>query len=110
MNVAKRTIPDIEPEVAYFTTRVANSNVVGWKKIRRCVTFLKQSKENKRIIGCFKLKKTITWVDVSFAVNPNMRSHTGGAMSMGYVMIHFRSSNHKLNTKIITESELVGTS
>ena len=41
---------------------------------------------------------------------PNIPSHTGGSMSMGYVMIHFRSSNHKLNTKIITESELVGTS
>ena len=39
-----------------------------------------------------------------------MRSHTGGAMSMGYGMINFRSSKQKLNTKSNTESNLVGTS
>ena len=54
--VTKRTRPDIEPEVAYFTTRLANSNLDYWNKIRRCITFLKQSKEDKLIIGCLKLK------------------------------------------------------
>ena len=39
-----------------------------------------------------------------------MRSHTGGAMYMGYGMIHFLSSKKKLNMKSITESKLVGTS
>ena len=48
--VAKRTRPDIEPEIEYFTTQVANSNVDDWKKIKCCITFLKQSKEDKRII------------------------------------------------------------
>ena len=48
--VAKRTMPDIETEVAYFTTRVANNNVDDWKKMKRCITFLKQSKEDKRIV------------------------------------------------------------
>ena len=30
--VTKQTIPDTEPEVAYFTMQVANSNVDDWKK------------------------------------------------------------------------------
>ena len=30
--VTNRMRPDIEPEVAYFTTRVANRNVDDWKK------------------------------------------------------------------------------
>ena len=75
--VAKRTITDIEPEVAYFTTRVANSNVDDWKKMKRFITFLKQSKEDKRIIERFNLKELFTWVDASFDVHPNMQSHTG---------------------------------
>ena len=43
-------------------------------------------------------------------MNPSLRSHTGGVMSMGYGMIHCRSSKQNLNTKSTTESELVGTS
>ena len=54
------------------------------------------------------MKELFTWVDASFAVHPNMQSHTGGAMSMGYGMIHCRSIKQKLNTKSITESELFG--
>ena len=108
--VKKRKRPDKEPEVAYFITRVENSNVGDWKKMKLCITFLKQSKEDKRIIGCFNLKEFFTWVDASFAVYPNMRSHIGGAISMVYGMIHCRSSKQKSNTKITTESELVGSS
>ena len=50
-----------------------------------------------------------TWVDASFPVHLDIQSHTGGAMSMGYIMIHCRSSKQKLNAKSTTESELVGT-
>ena len=80
--VMKRTRPDIEPEVAYFTTQVANSNMYYWNKMRRCPTFIKQSKQEKRIIGCFNLKDCFTWVDALFAVYQNMLSHTDGAISM----------------------------
>ena len=40
--VTKRNIMDIEPEVAYFTMQVANINVDDWKKMKLCITFLKQ--------------------------------------------------------------------
>ena len=56
------------------------------------------------------MKELFTWVEAFFAVNPNTRSHTLGAMHMGYGMIHCRSREQKLNTQITTESELVGTS
>ena len=42
--VTKRTRPEIEPKVAYFTTRVENNNVDDWKKMKRCIKFLKQIK------------------------------------------------------------------
>jgi hypothetical protein len=37
-----------------------------------------------------------------------MRSHTGGAMSLGRDIIYGTSKQHKLNTKSSTEAELVG--
>ena len=58
--VTNWTRPDIEPQVAYFTIQVANSNVEYWNKMKRCITFLNQSKEDKQIIGCFNLKKLFT--------------------------------------------------
>ena len=48
--VTKRTRTDIEPELEYFTMQVAISNVDYWKKMKRCITFLKQSKEDKKIV------------------------------------------------------------
>ena len=56
------------------------------------------------------LYKIFTWVDSSYAVHYVMKSQTGGAIYMGLGVTHCRSSKQKLNTKISTESELVGTS
>lgn len=46
--------------------------------------------------------------DAAFAVHPNMRSHTGGTMTMGKGSIINISTKQKLNTKSSTEAELVG--
>jgi hypothetical protein len=48
------------------------------------------------------------WADASYAVHPDMRSHTGGAMSLGRGVIYGTSTRQKLNTKSSTEAELVG--
>jgi hypothetical protein len=48
------------------------------------------------------------WVDASYGVHPDMKSHTGATMSMGKGAIYSRSTRQKLNTKSSTEAELVG--
>ena len=50
------------------------------------------------------------WVDASFGVHPDMKSHTGATMSLGKGSIYryARSTRQKLNTKSSTEAELVG--
>jgi hypothetical protein len=48
------------------------------------------------------------WVDASFAVHPDMKSHTGGVMSLGKGAIYGTSTRQKLNTRSSTEAELVG--
>ena len=47
------------------------------------------------------------WVDASYAVHPDMRSHTGAVMSMGKGAMQSRSTKQKINTRSSTESELV---
>ena len=51
----------------------------------------------------------IKWyVDAYFAVHKDMRSHTGGLMTMGTVGAYVQSRKKKLNTKSSTEADLVG--
>jgi hypothetical protein len=42
------------------------------------------------------------WVDASYAVHPDMQSHTGGTMSMGTSAVYYSSKRQKLNTKSST--------
>ena len=47
------------------------------------------------------------WVDGSFAVHPDFKSHDGATMSMGKGPVYSTSTRQKLNTKSSTEAELV---
>ena len=51
-----------------------------------------------------------TWIDAAYAVNPDMKSQTGGAISLGVGVLHAKSSKQKLNVISSTEAKLVGTS
>jgi hypothetical protein len=42
------------------------------------------------------------------AVHPDMKSHTGGMMTLGKTPVYGASTKQKLNTKSSTEAELVG--
>ena len=51
----------------------------------------------------------IKWfIDASFAVHPDFKSHTGGGMTYGKGIIQSQSRKQKLNTRSSTEAELVG--
>jgi hypothetical protein len=50
----------------------------------------------------------LSWyVDASFAVHPDMKGHTGDAMTMGTGFSLDKSTKHKLNTRSSTESDIV---
>ena len=78
--------------------------------MHRVLDFLRDTINDVRTIGANDLKKLYMWVDASYAVHPNMRSHMGGAMSFSRGIIHRKSSKQKLNTKSSTKAELVAVS
>jgi hypothetical protein len=49
-------------------------------------------------------------VDASYGTHNDMKSHTGGIISLGTGVVHSKSSKQRLNTKSSTEAELVGAS
>lgn len=53
--------------------------------------------------------QVIKWhIDASFAVHPDMKGHTGGAMTLGKGSIYGTSTRQKINSRSSTEAELVG--
>ena len=49
--------------------------------------FLQGTLDNDRVMGVEILGVLHIWVDTSYAVHPNMKSHTGGVMSHGHGII-----------------------
>ena len=105
--VSKRARPDIQPPVAYLCTRVSKPTESDWKKMVRMLTFMKQTKKDVLTLESDGTG-VITWgADASFAVHPDMKSHTGYGMTMGKGYLQTTSRKQKLNTRSSTEAELV---
>ena len=82
---------------------MSKSTSEDWKKLRRLLSFLKGTVNDKRIIGAISLENMYTWIDAAYGVYNDMRSQTGGAISLGWGIIHETSTIQKLNKKSSTE-------
>ena len=108
--VGKRARPDILVPISFLTSRVTTADLDDWKKLKRLLCYLLCTIDLPLILGIDDLCVVHTWVDASFATHHDMRSHTGGVISMGKGALYASSKRQKLNTKSSTESELVGAS
>jgi hypothetical protein len=106
--LCKRARPDIQTPISFLCTRVAKPDVDDYKKLRRVVGYLRGSKKMCLTLEADDLQVIKWWIDASFAVHNDMRSHTGGTMSMGKGSVYSASLTQKLTTKSSTEPELVG--
>ena len=108
--VAKRARPDIQVPIAFLTSRVTNADQDDWKKLKRLLEYLHGTSDMPLTLSIDNLTVVKSWVDASYAIHKDMRSHTGGIIMMGKGTLYARSSKQKLNTKSSTEAELVGAS
>jgi hypothetical protein len=106
--LCKRARPDIQPTIAVLCTRVKKPNKSDWNKLVRLLKYCNGTRKDILILKADNLNVIKWYVDASFAVHPDFRSHTGGTMTMGQGAIQSISRKQRLNTKSSTESELVG--
>ena len=106
--LVKRARPDASVSIAFLTTRVRSPDVEDWKKLGHFIEYLRATVDMPLILGSDKTGVLNWYVDASFAVHPNMRGHTGGALTLGRGYPIVSSTKQKLNTKSSAESELVG--
>jgi hypothetical protein len=106
--VAKRARPDIAVAISFLTTRVRSPDVQDWVKLRYLIEYLRSTTDMPLVLGATSGGVLHWYVDASYAVHPNMRSHSGGALTLGHGFPISSSGKQKLNTRSSTESELVG--
>jgi hypothetical protein len=78
------------------------------RKLGHCVRYLKRTANYPLTLEADSISSIKWWVDASYAMHPDMRSHTGGTMSMGKGSVYSSSIRQKINTRSATEAELVG--
>jgi hypothetical protein len=105
--LCKRGRPDIQTAIAFLCTRVQNPTKHDYNRLSRVIKYLRHSKHLVLRLGAANLNIIQWWTDASYAVHHDMRSHTGGVMSMGTGAANSSSRKQKLNTKSSTEAELV---
>ena len=108
--VAKRGWPDMELTTAFLCTRISKCTEQDWTKLRHLLHFLQTTINDECVIAADSLTELHMWVDASYAVHNDMKSHKGGAMSFGRGVFGTKSTKQNLNTKSSAEAEVVGVS
>ena len=102
--LGKRTHPGILPAVSLLCTRVQEPDKDDWKKLGSCIRFLRDIRDDPLTLSDHGTATICWWIDASFAVHHNLRSHTGATMSMGKGCLISISTKQKLNTRSSTEA------
>jgi len=106
--LSKRARLDIAPTVAILASRVQKPNVSDWHKLCRMMRYLHNTKKWHLTMSADDLRVMKWYIDASFAVHPDFKSHTGAVMTMGGGAMQALSRKQKLNSRSSTEAELIG--
>ncbi len=108
--LSRRARPDIIAAVSFLCTRVKEPTVQDREKMFHLIGYLKRMMGRVlmlRPMGIFKLE---AYIDASFALHPDGKSHTGIVVMLGGVGVFFASRKQKCVSKSPTEAELVALS
>jgi hypothetical protein len=81
--LCKRARPDIQLAILVLCTRVRDPNQADWEKLMRVVKYLNGTKGENLTLSANNLRVVKWYVDASFAVHPDFKSHTGAMMTLG---------------------------
>jgi len=106
--LSQRGRPDVRTAVSFLCKRTNCPDQDDWRKLTRVMRYLQSTLDLKLRLSADGKGIIEWWVDASFAVHGDMKSHTGATMSLGKGSVYSTSSAQKLTTRSSTESEVVG--
>jgi hypothetical protein len=90
--LAKRVRPDILLPVSYLVRRVRTPNLADQRKLERVVKYLRGSQQFGFVLEPDREVKVSAWIDASYGVHDDMRSHTGALVGLGKGPVWSKSS------------------
>jgi Reverse transcriptase (RNA-dependent DNA polymerase) len=108
--LGKRVRPDLLTACSFLTKRVQAPTDRDRGKACRVIRYLRGTAKLGIVLEGDKHLQVLAWIDASYGVHEDMRSHTGSVIGIGKGPIYVKGSGQKLNTKSSTEAELVGLS
>jgi hypothetical protein len=105
--MATRARRDIQTAIAFLTTRVKSPDEDDWGKLKRVLKYLNGTKYLKLRLTVDNLSMLKWYVDGSHNVHWDCRGHGGAVFSLGRGATSSYSRKIKLNTRSLTETELV---
>ena len=70
--------------------------------------YLQQTADLRMTLESQNIGSIKWWIDASYAIHPDVRSHTGGVLIIGKDLLYTKSTRQKLTTRSSIDSELVG--
>ena len=102
--LSKRSRPHILTPVAFLTKRVTKPQAEDMKKLERTVQYIRHNKDLGLTLQIEEPITGICYVDASYGVHHDMKSHTGSAITLGKGVVYAKSSTRKLTTKSSSDS------
>ena len=81
--VGLRACADSLTALSYLSMRITCPTEEDYRKLRRLLEYLSGTIDMGLTLGADDLGSLYTWVDASYAIHDDMRSHTGGVISFG---------------------------
>ena len=108
--LSKRMRPDLLVAVSLLTKRVLGPQQDDWNKLKRAIQYLRKTCHMGMVLEGGETVSILAYVDASYGVHPDMKSHTGCVIGIGRGPVYSKSTGQKLNTKSSTKAELVALS
>ena len=105
---AKRGRPNVLQAIAFLCTCTKEPTKLDWNKLVRVLKFMNQTSKDQLTLKADGLHILIWSVDSLFAVHDDFHSHTGGTLTLGQGAVTNVSAKQKVNTRSLTEAEVVG--
>ncbi len=97
--LCKQVRPVLQTAMIFLTTRVTQPDEDDWKTLVRCVRNLRGSKEISLILKIAHDGVIRWYIDESFGIHQDLRSHTGVTMSLEKGSIYSISTKQKIKSK-----------
>ena len=108
--LAKRVRPDLLLLCSILASRVNAPSIQDWNELERALRYINSTKDLGVRLEIGRELTVDAYVDSSYGVHPDGKSHTGVSMSLGRGCIYGHSSKQRIVTRSSTEAELVALS